>query len=33
MNAVSDAMNITRIARVPEGGEVAEVGARGEEEL
>lgn len=33
MDAVSDAMNITRITGVPERGEMAEVGARGEEEL
>lgn len=33
MNAVADAVNIARIAGVPEGGEMAKVGPGGEEEL
>lgn len=33
MDPVADAVDIARITGVPEGGEMAEVSARGEEEL
>lgn len=33
MNAVADAVDVTRITGVPEGGEMAKVGTGGEEEL